>query len=265
MSKQLQRFTVATAFGLVLASGLACNGPTGDLARAGRPPAERAQLIKPGELGGNGAANRRRGFFDFWNEEIIREDRAVSTVFMGDSITELWDLHAYFRCSAEEAIENRGISGDLASIMVQRFAADVVQLRPRNVVILAGTNDVSHLAVQGKSQDEICTATLTALEAMIDQAQQAGIKVLMCSIIPTNSDYRMHSVNPTLRARINARLKEICAEKQCVYVDYAAALQDGDGALRKDVARDGLHPHWAGYEFMAQALKAAAKAHGLRL
>jgi lysophospholipase L1-like esterase len=245
-----------------LAGSLACSQAAGT---AGRTAAERENLIKPGNFGENGAADRRRVFFDFWNEEIIREDRPVSTVFMGDSITEFWDLPAYFPMRPEAAIENRGISGDLATVMAKRFAADVIQLRPRNVVILAGTNDVANLSSQGKSHDEIYNTTVSAIESMVDQAQKAGIRVLVCSILPTNGDYKMHHINPGLRRMINAGLKTLCTEQKCIYVDYAAALQDGTGELRKDLARDGLHPHWAGYEVMARVLKEAAQANGLRL
>jgi lysophospholipase L1-like esterase len=247
-----------------LASSVACT-PTAEKGRTGRTAADREQLIKPGQFGENGAANVRRFHFDFWNEQIVRQDQPVSTVFMGDSITELWDLHAYFASRPGEAIENRGIGGDLASIMAQRFAADVLQLRPRNVVILAGTNDVNYLPSKGKNPDEIFNETVAALESMIDQAQKAGVNVFMCSILPTNTDFKMHAVNPELRAKINARIKAICREKKCIYVDYAAAISDGEGALRKELARDGLHPHYAGYEIMARVLKEAAKEHGLRL
>jgi lysophospholipase L1-like esterase len=265
MQRPSRRFILLGVCSIAILGGMACGQPAGGMFRTGRTPAEREKLVQPGQFGENGAANVRRFHFDFWNEQIVREDQPVSTVFMGDSITELWDLHAYFKSSPGEVIENRGIGGDLASIMARRFEADVLQLRPHNVVILAGTNDVNYLPSKGKNPDEIFTETVAALESMIDQAQKAGVNVLMCSILPTNAKFGMHAVNPGLRARINQRVQALCREKKCIYVDYAAALQDAQGALREDLARDGLHPHWAGYEIMARVLKAAAKANGVRL
>jgi lysophospholipase L1-like esterase len=230
----------------------------------GRTAVEREQLIKPGQFGDGAAADRRRGFFDFWNEQVIREDRAVSTVFMGDSITELWNIPVYLE-SRYGLIQNRGISGDLASHMARRFEADVVQLRPRNVVILAGTNDVRVLVEAGKSDEEVVGEITASIESMIDQARAAGINTLVCSILPTNSDYRLHDQRTYLRARINERVKAACAVKGCIYVDYAAEMSDEAGDLRKDLARDGLHPHYAGYEIMTRVLQATARANGMRL
>ncbi len=234
----------------------------GDVPRAGRAPAEREKLIDPGKLGS--AQDGRRGFLNFWNEQILREDVKVGTVFLGDSITELWDLHAYF-AGSDGVIENRGVSGDMAWAMARRFEADVVQLRPRNVVILAGTNDVSSYIKQGKTDEEIVQLVTASNESMMDAGRKAGIHVLVCSILPTNSDFVMHGDRTYLRARINERLKAACAAKGCIYVDYAAATSDAKGDLRKELARDGLHPHYAGYAIMARLVKEAAARNGLKL
>ena len=141
---------------LAVLAGFSIAGCTGAplLKYAGRTPQEKEQLIKPGMFGDNAPADRLRGRFDFWNEEVIREDVAVGTVFMGDSITELWQLDAYFAPS-DGVILNRGIGGDITTHMAKRFEADVLQLRPRNVVILAGTNDVARMlaAKQDRRRD----------------------------------------------------------------------------------------------------------------
>lgn len=229
---------------------------------AGPAPTEELPLIKPGALGG--AADVRRMFFDFWNEQVVRENVAVSTVFMGDSITELWDLPVYF-VPNDGILQNRGISGDLASAMAKRFQADVVQLHPRNVVILAGTNDVSSLLRENRGENQIIREVGASIESMMDQARAAKLNVLVCSILPTNSDYRMHTEGKKIRSAINEKIREACKEKGCIYVDYASAMSDANGDLRKDLARDGLHPHYKGYEIMARLLKETAATHRLRL
>ncbi|NLU22560.1 MAG: G-D-S-L family lipolytic protein [Phycisphaerae bacterium] len=273
MQNRSRRLVVSVLFSTLAFTGPGCHQPSERLAlpevhrvaRVARTAAERRTVIRPGKFGANGAADVRRGFFDFWNEQIIREDKEVGTVFMGDSITELWNLHVYFSPALGEIIENRGISSDLASVMVKRFEADVIQLRPRNVVILAGTNDVADMIRADKPDDEIINAVTASIEAMMDAALAADIKVFVCSILPTNEDYRLHGQRTYLRARINERLKAACQAKGCIYVDYASAVQDAKGALRKDLARDGLHPHSVGYKIMARVLLDTAKAHGIRL
>ncbi|HOW19393.1 MAG TPA: GDSL-type esterase/lipase family protein [Phycisphaerae bacterium] len=263
MNRPLRQAWMTTFGILTLAAVMGCQqGPA--IRRAGRTTEARQQLIKPGLFGDNAPADRLRGRFDFWNEEIIREDVAVGTVFMGDSITELWQLDAYFAPN-DGVILNRGIGGDIATHMARRFAADVIQLRPRNVVILAGTNDVSRMLSANQSDEEIIRAVTAAIGSMMDDARAAGIHTFVCSILPTNSDTKNHEGKARILPKINAQLKAACQTKGCIYVDYASHVADATGALRKDLSRDGLHPHYAGYEIMARCLQDAARAKGLRL
>jgi lysophospholipase L1-like esterase len=234
-------------------------------ARAGRPrraPADKEKLIKPGELGG--AADTRRWLFDFWNAQVIREDVPVGAVFMGDSITEFWELPVYF-VSSDGSMLNRGIGGDVASVMAKRFQADAVQLLPRNVIILAGTNDVTIMLTEKKGEADIVRDVTASIESMMDQARAAGINTLVCSILPTNANYNLHAAGKPIRTTINEKIKAACAVKGCIYVDYASQMGDAAGDLRKELAYDGVHPNYAGYEVMTRMLKQAAAKHGLRL
>lgn len=264
MKQQLRQTALVIVAALGLLAGCAHNSGNAGLARAGRTDEARQQLIKPGLFGNNAAADRLRGRFDFWNEEVIWQDVAVGTVFMGDSITELWQLDAYFAPS-EGVVLNRGIGGDISTHMAKRFEADVLQLRPRNVVILAGTNDVARMLSAQKTDDEIISTVTEAIGSMMDTARAAKINVLVCSILPTNPDTTNHEGKARILPQINLKLKAACEAKGCIYVDYASHLADDKGALRKDLARDGLHPHAAGYEIMARVLTETAQAHGLRL
>jgi lysophospholipase L1-like esterase len=229
-----------------------------------RSDAASRELINPGMFGDNAPADRRRSYFDFWNEQIVRQNVAVGTVFMGDSITERWELGAYF-VPSNGMIANRGIGGDTAACMAKRFAADVLQLRPRNVVILAGINDVSRQHEKGVPDDQIVQSVVESLTAMMDASRAAGVHTMVCSILPTNSDCREHNNKKAVVPRINAILKQLCAAKGCVYVDYCARLSDASGELPRSYARDGLHPHYAGYAIMADALRQAARNHGIIL
>jgi hypothetical protein len=142
------------------------------LPRHGRTAAERQKVVLPENLSGKPGGQRRNAFFDKWNEQIVSEDIAVSTVFLGDSITEWWDLAVYFP-PGRGLIENRGVNGDQASLMLGRLPADVIQLRPRNVVILAGTNDVSKMVVAGKGDEEIVREVTASVEALMNATHSA--------------------------------------------------------------------------------------------
>ncbi len=245
---------------IVLAAGQGCSS-TERPRPAGRTTAEREKVVRPENLSGRPGGPRRNAFFDSWNEQIVREDAAVSTVFLGDSITERWDLAVYFR-PGDGLIENRGVSGDLASRMLPRLHADVIQLRPRTVVILAGTNDVSKMVVANAGDEEIIREVTASVESLMKATRSAGINTLVCSILPTNSDYMRHGMRSWLRARINEKIKAACAVHGCVYVDYASAMSDANGDLRKDFSADGVHPNAAGFQVMTKVLQQAFRARG---
>jgi lysophospholipase L1-like esterase len=233
--------------------------PSAKVARVSRTARDRENLVKPD-------GRRLHGdLFDCFNEQIVREDRDVGTIFLGDSITEAWDLHVFFTPALGELLVNRGISGDTAEGLSKRFQADVIQLRPRNVVILVGTNDVVRLSDKGKTAREIEDQVTATVESMVDEAQAAGINVLLCSILPTGAEAGKHAKNPEIRVQINQRLAAVCQAKKCVYVDYAAAMRGANGGLRDGLARDGLHPDWAGLKIMARVLLDTMREHGLRL
>lgn len=255
-------WVVLTLFGMVLPAGWGCANP-GRPPSAGRTLSERQKVIVPEGLAGKPGGRRRNAFFDNWNGQIVREDVAVSTVFLGDSITEWWDLAVYFR-PGDGLIENRGVNGDMASSMLKRLEADVIQLRPRYAVILAGTNDVSKRVVAGDEDEVIIQEVSGSIEALMKQARAAGINTLVCSILPTHNGYMRHGMRSWLRARINERIKAACAAQGCVYVDYAAAMSDANGDLRKDLSADGVHPNPDGYRVMAGVLEQTFRSHGWR-
>ncbi len=231
---------------LVSAAGCVMTGAGG---LRGRTPADRERLIKPGELGG--AADSHRWIFDYWNQQVVRQDAVVGTVFIGDSITEFWNLPVYFTSTD--------------GIMHKRFQADVVQLLPRNVVILAGTNDVTCMLMEDRGEADIVRDVTASIESMMDQARAAGLNTLVCSLLPTNAGHVTHAAGKPILVAVNERVRTACAAKGCIYVDYASRMSDAAGDLRKDLAYDGVHPNYAGYEVMARTLKESAARHNLRL
>lgn len=247
----------------VIVAGTGC-ADAQRLPRQGRTAAERRIVVVPRDDAGKPVGKRRNAFFDRWNQQIVLEDVAVSTVFFGDSITEWWNLAVYFR-PTDGLIENRGANGDQASLMLRRLEADVIQLRPRNVVILAGTNDVAKMVLADKDDEEIVREVTASIEALMKATRAAHIHTLVGSILPTNSVYIRHGMKTGLRGRINENLKAACAANGCVYVDYAAAMSDANGDLRKDLSADGIHPNSAGYRVMATVLTQAMAARRWRL
>ena len=173
-------------------------------------------------------------------------------VFIGDSITDLWELGRFF---PGKPYVNRGIGGQVTAQMVLRFQQDVVALKPAAVVILAGINDL-HGALQRES-DEGIEANWTA---MADMAEAHRIKVVFASITPVNNytdnaRFMLADRDPQRIRRLNAWLADFCRRRGYSFADYHAAMVDRQGLLRADLTRDGLHPVAEGYSLMASVVE----------
>ncbi len=187
---------------------------------------------------------------------------AARVVFLGDSITDGWDLAKSF---PGKPYVNRGIGSQVTAQMLVRFEQDVVALRPRAVVILGGVNDVT-----GFLQVETPESIVANIEAMADIASAHGIAVVLCSILPVN-DYTeaaravVRERKPAELRAINARLRALAARRGFAFADYDAVLADNAGLMRADYTRDGVHPLPNGYARMApvaaHAIAAALTAH----
>jgi len=208
------------------------------------------------------------------NQQLTRQPVAPGrVVFMGDSITDFWNLAESF---PGKPYVNRGIGGQVTAQMLVRMYPDVIDLKPAAMVVLAGTNDIA------RNNGPV---TLTMIEqnimAMTELAQLHGIKVLLSSVMPI-SDYpylRQQGAPPAPVVpggrggpprqkmtdgrppsdilKLNAWLKDYAAKVNATYVDYFNAMVDERGWLRDGISADGLHPNAEGYKIMTSVLTAA--------
>jgi lysophospholipase L1-like esterase len=195
------------------------------------------------------------------NEELSKAGLVKNrVVFFGDSITDMWKLEQYFPA---RPYVNRGIGGQTTPQMLVRFRQDVIDLKPRAVVILAGTNDIA--GNTGPIRNEDIEADLAT---MAELAKAHGIAAVFASILPVNnytSQARdFFAQRPGTRIlEVNRWLTAYCAGNGIVYLDYFSAVVDDKGLLKRELAEDGLHPNEAGYKVMAPLAEAAiAKAIG---
>lgn len=175
-------------------------------------------------------------------------------VFFGDSITDIWKLADYF---PGKPYVNRGIGGQTTPQMLVRFRQDVIDLHPKVVVILAGTNDIAGNTGPMRNEDIVANYASFA-----ELAGAHGIRVVYSSILPvhnyTDRSKDFFAQRPMSRIlELNTWLKDYCAKNKIVYLDYFSAVADDKGLLKKDLADDGLHPNDAGYKIMAPLAEVA--------
>jgi lysophospholipase L1-like esterase len=177
-------------------------------------------------------------------------------IFFGDSITDMWKLSDYF---SGKPYVNRGIGGQTTSQMLIRFREDVIELRPKVVVILAGTNDIA---------GNTGPMTLDEIEAnyssMAQLAHANRIQVVLSSVLPVHnytpeSEMFFPTRSPAKILELNRWLKDYCAANHHLYLDYFTAMVDEKGYLKRNLADDGLHPNAEGYKVMTPLAESAIR------
>lgn len=166
-------------------------------------------------------------------------------VFMGNSITEGWPNHhpEFFE---RKPYVLRGISGQTTSQMLLRFKPDVIDLKPKMVILLAGTNDIA-----GNTGPTTEKTILDNIFSMAELAKSHHIKVLLCSILPAFDYPWKPRLAPAQKiVRLNTAIKAYALENDCFYVDYFSAMADEKQGLKKSLTYDGVHPNKAGYLVM---------------
>lgn len=174
-------------------------------------------------------------------------------VLMGDSITDAWPYNS------NDFFENnnyvgRGISGQTSPQTLLRFRQDVIDLKPKLVVINIGINDIAE-----NTGDYIPEFTLGNYRSMIEIAKANKIKVVLASVLPAYSFPWRPEIKdiPAKVIALNEGIKKLAAEYGVVYLDYFNVLKDDRNGLSKEMAEDGVHPTKACYTIMEKIVKQA--------
>ncbi|MGK0577687.1 SGNH/GDSL hydrolase family protein [Macrococcus capreoli] len=207
--------------------------------------------------------NKLRESFNRRNEVILYHHDPVGIVFIGDSITDYWDIESYLTLSNNKRIINRGIGNDRSQWVRDRFEADSLQLKPDWIVLSIGINNTKELDEDQSeaNQQQIKDRILADIEVMIEMAQARNINIAVATLTSTNRpNLEGFIVRAQLVQSINQEIARLCTQYGALYINYYEQMtetKDGIDYLRDELTDDGLHPHVLGYDIMAEVIETA--------
>jgi lysophospholipase L1-like esterase len=193
------------------------------------------------------------GYYHEDNARFIASPDPERVVFFGDSHIGGWHLYEYF---PGKPYVNRGIGGQTTAQMLVRFREDVIDLKPRLVLILGGSNDVLiHLRKLPFEQ------TVENYASMGDLAREHNIKVIFAAVPPVN-DYRSEKWTARLEQpdgiqKLNEWLRNYCAANGFIFLDYYDQVLDEKGMMKPELSDDGEHFNGEGYKLVSRLAEAA--------
>mgnify|MGYP000010592228 FL=1 len=218
------------------------------------------------------AADKNRKEFDIKNHTLCYTNQRLDFLFIGDSITEYWELNAYFR-NSDQLIINRGIAGDTTKYLKKRFYVDAVQLKPKYCILGIGINDSIELEgdywkkLEPVPYSEKLKIVKSNIIEIIQQAKKEKIMLILTSLLPINIPILRYERDRKMYIKeLNEWLMEMAKMNNLIFVNYYATMTfPGTDKLLDGITYDGLHPNAKGYQIMATVLKNTLKKNGIRI
>ncbi len=194
----------------------------------------------------NNEKNNKKSNFTFLNAKYCK---AGQTVLIGDSITELYnhtELFEKYRKKSGLEVYNRGISGDTSDRLLERLWDNALNIRPKNMVLLIGTNDL------GVGTD--IYFPLDNIGKIIDETKAVcpDINFILLGVYPVGDKCGNRKNSDILR--LNAKLCRLAKMKNVKFLDLTKKLSDKDGKLNNELTYDGLHLNVYGFEIVTENL-----------
>ena len=190
----------------------------------------------------------KKNNYSFLNKKHTMENQ---TVLLGDSITDFfnwYELFYDFSKSSGQAVYNRGISGDTTDRLLERLQENVLDIKPKNLVLLIGTNDIGRglpLSLSIENLENIINATKECCP---------DINFIIEAVYPINENMRdmFEKRSNNKIGEMNKEFIRICEKYDCVWLDFTDKLKDENGNLKKEYTYDGLHINAQAYEIVAE-------------
>lgn len=197
----------------------------------------------------NAEKQNKKDNFTYLNKNYCKSGQ---TVLLGDSITELFNDREMFKEYTKSTgleVYNRGISGDTTDRLIERLEENVINIQPKNVVLLIGTNDFGIFADTQYVYNNISRIIDTLL------SKCEGVNIVLEGILPVGKQTQTKKGrNNNKYLAINKMLKDLAQQKGIKFFDATEKLSDKDGFFDSRYTYDGLHPNVHGFEILKEEI-----------
>lgn len=166
-------------------------------------------------------------------------------VFLGDSITDFYDLKKYY---SDMSIVNSGINGNLTEDILDDLENRVYKYNPSKVILLVGINDLLYA-----NHDDEISKNIGKIASNIHK-KLPNCEIFIQSIYPMNKDWYVYASKEEIK-RVNNEIKKICKKNKFKYLDVYSVLIDDNYQFDKKYTDDGLHPNEEGYKIITKYIK----------
>ena len=183
------------------------------------------------------------------NKLLKTSEKPIEAVFFGDSITEGWPQFNPSFFDTNNFV-GRGIGGQTTPQLLLRFRQDVIGLRPKKVILLAGINDIAE-----NTGPISLEAIMENIKGMTEMAKANGIEMVLCAVLPANSFPWRPSIDPTHKViALNQMIKAYAQENNLIYVDYYTPMVNDEKGLISTLGYDTVYPNKAEHDIMEGVL-----------
>ena len=192
--------------------------------------------------------------FNHHKVKVVTKIKEVEKVpdnylFLGDSITDFYDLDKYY---PDMPTVNSGVSGNTTEDILKDMKKRAYQYNPSKVFLLIGTNDLD----TKHSKEDIVNNVEKIISELKENRPKAELYIE--SIYPVNPDVRRSKSgnrnNDDIK-QINKELKKYCKENKINYINLYDLLKDEDDNLKEEYTKDGLHLSDEGYKVVTEEIK----------
>ncbi len=173
----------------------------------------------------------------YQRENAEYDDYEVDVAFLGDSLTDLYDVQRYY---PQYVVSNRGIGGDTTVGLEERLQVSLYDLKPKVAVMLIGANNIQDMFINYEC----------ILQGFCENVPDTNI--ILLSLTSMSGDW---GKNNQLASYNNVKIELLAEKYGFAYVDlYAPLLDLSTGEVKAEYVVDGAHFTSAGYEVLTREI-----------